>query len=462
MASGGGSKDNPIALEATSVAVPPLTHDNNDDSNGGQSLPTSTRSPRQLSVEMTSVAAEVTIPQPCLQGIWKKAEELLNSPGSITAAPGNSEEALSRSGQRPHLVVPCKGGKYKCDPDCANFKSLGICSHSVVVAEVNKKLSEFLASVKKAKKKPNFTQLAVHDMPVGCERKGGQAPRKRKKAPPPESRTVRITDVTQAASGDGATISQSVGSSSSMVNISLDSPHPGCASYSSLPSPAPYSSLSGSSPYSSSRYMAPNSVYTISSPPPWISGSLPYRDWPISPAHQDWHFLYMPTPSPQPQQAPVPPMAEEFSTFNLCFIVGNISKCAGCGNKYAEPPLPPYDLCIQHREWRSFTPSGGTPQSKFSPAYYHVNVVCLQKMWPSFSPQDLNIAPEVFQRLGQCLLFWLSPRVVHVIPACSIGFCLIQEHCDLTSDTVISYLHGLIQEQGSLQFHCYWCKMSYL
>ena len=276
----------------------------------------------------------------------------------------NSEEArmvLSRSGQRPHLVVPCKGGKYKCDPDCANFKSLGICSHSVVVAEVNKKLSEFLASVKKAKKKPNFTQLAVHDIPVGCGRKGGQAPRKRKKAPPPESRTDRITDVTQAASGDGATISQSVGSSSSMVNISLDSPHPGCASYSSLPSPAPYSSLSGSSPYSSSRYMAPNSVYTISSPPPWISGSLPYRDWPISPAHQDWHFPYMPTPSPQPQQAPVPPMAEEFSPFNLCFIVGNISKCAGCGNKYAKPPLPPYDLCIQHREWRSFTPSGGTP-----------------------------------------------------------------------------------------------------
>ena len=109
------------SVEATSVTVPPLT---DGDSNGGQSLLTSTLSLRQLSVDMSSVAAEVTIPPPCLQGIWKKAEELLNSPGSITAAPGNSEEArmeLSRSGQRPHLVVPCKGGKYKCDPDCANF-----------------------------------------------------------------------------------------------------------------------------------------------------------------------------------------------------------------------------------------------------------------------------------------------------------------------------------------------------
>ena len=116
---------------STETIAPPLTH---SDSNARQSLSTSSSStPRQLSVDMTSVAAEVTIPQPCLQGIWKKAEELLNSQGSITAAPGNSEEArmvLSRSGQRPHLVVPCKGGKYKCDPDCANFKSLGICSHT--------------------------------------------------------------------------------------------------------------------------------------------------------------------------------------------------------------------------------------------------------------------------------------------------------------------------------------------
>lgn len=79
----------------------------------------------------------------------------------------------------------------------------------MVVAEVNEKLSEFLASVKKAKK-PNFTHLAVHDMPVGCGRKGGQAPQKRKKHPPPKSRTDRITDVTQAASGNGTNISQSV------------------------------------------------------------------------------------------------------------------------------------------------------------------------------------------------------------------------------------------------------------
>ena len=31
---------------------------------------------------------------------------------------------------------------------------------------------------------------------------------------------------------------------------------------------------------------------------------------------------------------------------------------AGCGNKYMKPPTVPYDLCVQHREWRSFTNFG--------------------------------------------------------------------------------------------------------
>ena len=53
-----------------------------------------------LSVEISSIANDVLVHLHCLQGIWKKAEELLATPGSITAAPGSSEEArmvLSRS-----------------------------------------------------------------------------------------------------------------------------------------------------------------------------------------------------------------------------------------------------------------------------------------------------------------------------------------------------------------------------
>ena len=97
----------------------------------------------------------------------------------------------------------------------------------------------------------------------------------------------------------------------------------------------------------------------------------------------------------------VPPMAEENAPFNLCFISGNIAKCAGCGNRYVKPPTHPYDMCIQHREWRSFVPQGSTSQRKFSPAYYHVNLLCIRANWPLFKPEHLVVSEEVNTRLRQ-------------------------------------------------------------
>ena len=114
----------------------------------------------------------------------------------------------------------------------------------------------------------------------------------------------------------------------------------------------------------------------------------------------DWYSSYNMYPHISTPQPTVPPMAEEYTPFVLCYIVGNISKCAGCGNKYTKPVVPPYDICIQHREWRSFTPSGGTPQSKFSNVYYHVNLLCIKKKWPTFSPHDLVVHLEVREKLG--------------------------------------------------------------
>ena len=117
---------------------------------------------------------QVNILFSCLQGIWNKAGELLSTAGSIVSAHGHCPEArlvLSRSGKRPHLVLPSKAG-FKCDSDCVNFKSLGICSHTVVVAHINDQLPRFVSNLKKAKKQPNLTQLAVHKMPAGAGKKG--------------------------------------------------------------------------------------------------------------------------------------------------------------------------------------------------------------------------------------------------------------------------------------------------
>lgn len=113
-------------------------------------------------IDVETVAQSVSIPFPVLQGIWQKAEELIDAPNSITSAPGHSTEArmvLSRSGKRPHLVVPDgKGGQYKCDAECLNYKSVGMCSHVIAVAHLNDGLQKFLDWFKKVKKRPNTSQ----------------------------------------------------------------------------------------------------------------------------------------------------------------------------------------------------------------------------------------------------------------------------------------------------------------
>lgn len=99
----------------------------------------------QLSVSVESAASSVNVPLTCLQGIWRKAAELIHNENAIVPAPGQDEEARMVqsycSKKTPHLVTPTKGGGYACDVNCPNWKSISICSHSVAVAEINGKLS---------------------------------------------------------------------------------------------------------------------------------------------------------------------------------------------------------------------------------------------------------------------------------------------------------------------------------
>lgn len=143
---------------------------------------------------------------------------------------------------------------------------------------------------------------------------------------------------TQSASGDASTIAQSV--TGSTVNISLDS----------VPSSTTYSLLGYTTPYS---------AYSLH----WMSA---YHSWPgPSGGYQGWYPPNIPT-SPQPvPQMTTPPVPHWQLHPNQClqwqkdvclyFIVGNISNCAGCGNKYSKPPALTYDLCIQHHEWRFYS-----------------------------------------------------------------------------------------------------------
>ena len=69
---------------------------------------------------------------------------------------------------------------------------MGICLHTVAVAEVNKKLQQFLSSRKK-KKGVNYTKLLTTSMPKGRGRKGGVTPRVRKPSQPITTRVEMIT-----------------------------------------------------------------------------------------------------------------------------------------------------------------------------------------------------------------------------------------------------------------------------
>ena len=137
-----------------------------------------------LSVDLEQAAQLVNVQSTVLEGIWVKASRLLCDTNAISLAPGQDKAArmvLSSSGKVPHLVVPKKGGKYACDSNCPNFKSLGICSHTVAVAELNHHLERFL-SLTKISKRPTLTLLLTATMPKSRGRKGGATPQRRKKA----------------------------------------------------------------------------------------------------------------------------------------------------------------------------------------------------------------------------------------------------------------------------------------
>ena len=339
-----------------------------------------TGSPTSLSVDVQSVSELVKIPLPCIEGIWRKAITLLNSPDAVSLAPGHPDEARmvkSSTGQRPHLVLPCiKGHSFKCDSDCLNYKSLGICSHCVVVAELNNQLDKFVASFTKSKRKLNFTEVAIHGMPAGRGRKGSQPPRKKKRSQPVSERVDRMS-VTQSSNQNFPMVSTCMtpGSSdmipgSSNMTTRLSDMNPGSS----------YMTSGSSYMTSGPSYMSPGPSY-MSPGPSYISLNPPY----MTPCHSTYSSL----PSSQPMAAP----------FTLAKIVGNISKCTGCGNPYAKPPVPPNDLCIRHPQWRSFLSPAGNQQCRFSPAYYHVNILCITKDWPYFRPTDLIIPPELLSCL---------------------------------------------------------------
>ena len=101
-----------------------------------------------LSNKLSTLSDKLGLPNAAIDGIARKAAEILCTDGAIVHAPGHSTDTqmvISHSGKRPHLVVPKrKSGGMACDGDCPQYKSAKLCSHTVAAAAHNKQLDQFI------------------------------------------------------------------------------------------------------------------------------------------------------------------------------------------------------------------------------------------------------------------------------------------------------------------------------
>ena len=151
-----------------------------------------------------------------------------------------------------------------------------------------------------------------------------------------------------------------------------------------------------------SSALSTNGDQPFGQPPPLVStGSLVQQvSMSYSPSA---NVLYAPVVSMQ-QSGSMP----DKDIFWLHFVKGNISRCNGCGKRDlrgddGRPKPPPYDLCIQHKEYVLFeNPRTGMHQMSWDPrnVYYHAKRSCVTQKYGNFNPIcALKIAQDVKSKL---------------------------------------------------------------
>lgn len=91
-----------------------------------------------LSMPFDDVKGKSSIPENCLEGIWKKAARLVSQQNVIVQAPGPKSKdrlVISESTKCPHYISVVDSD-YQCDQTCCNYNSMYLCSHVVAAAEV--------------------------------------------------------------------------------------------------------------------------------------------------------------------------------------------------------------------------------------------------------------------------------------------------------------------------------------
>ena len=156
-------------------------------------------------------------------------------------------------------------------------------------------------------------------------------------------------------------------------------------------------------PTNSQATFCMSNQFTESSTTPHLqpSSQLPLASPPLLPLHPTVTNVNSPMVAGGDCSMMVSPSSITTATteqwpFKLHFVVRNISRCAGCTGRYNKPSLPPDNLCVQHKEWGQINfPNLPSPSTRFSNAYYHLNLRCICSNWPHFIPSDLVILPSM-------------------------------------------------------------------
>ena len=112
----------------------------------------------------------------------------------------------------------------------------------------------------------------------------------------------------------------------------------------------------------------------------------------------------IPLPPPQSPYAPRPTTDSILHPDNppmLCFLQGLISKCYGCGNKFADDmKIPPRDLICKFKKKRERLICGQWVLGwKMAWCYFHLNINCLQLGRSTIEASDVYIPRVIIVQL---------------------------------------------------------------
>ena len=230
-----------------------------------------------------------------------------------------------------------------------------ICSHTVVAAESNGKLREFISWYKR-NKSINLDALSKHGLGKGAGKKGGKAKQPRKPAKQDSAIAVKQVDGLK-------------GMMSNTTNLYSSASEPGpshvltseclCITVYVLPSTCQWASPITSLPTELLCLTVRPSIYVLNWWWAWsmltccLHVTLPISCSSTEHLHEPLLQPIVPGTTPTPSYAPV---HSPVKPFTLKLLNGHIKVCAGCRNGFRNPdgslPGAPYDICICHEESR--------------------------------------------------------------------------------------------------------------